>query len=239
MAEENEYLFKILFQQEGEQAVGNTGNAAEKTTQKLHGTKEAAVDLNESFKGLMETAVAAAGIFEGFSFMGESHDYYIKLQTAQAEIQASLKSTANAAGETTESLATSADALFHHSTYAKDNIEKMQSVLLSMPGITSKTFDSTSQAIIDMAAKTQGANADLAGSATQLGKALSDPEHEVTRLKISMPALTDAVVENVEALAKHGNILGAQKAILAAVQQSYGGSAQAALDAGGATGTDG
>jgi phage-related protein len=88
-------------------------------------------------------------------------------------------------------------------------------------------FNQTTAAALDMSAATGG---DLNGSISALGKALNDPEKGLKKLAKSGVVFTDQQKEQVKALVKSGDTLGAQKILLAGVQKQYAGSAAAAAD---------
>lgn len=234
--EGSEYLYKIVIQDDGTAALQKVGQGAEQAEKKMARAKDSSFQLGEGFKRLAETAIATAGIFEGFSFLGNSQDEYLSVKRAQAEIQASLRSTAEIAGVTNEQLSASEDKLFHHSEFTEQNIKNMQAVLLTFPSITKETFDSAQQAIADTAAKLYGSSADLKQVTIQIGKALQDPATGMTMLRREGVNFTKQQVTMAEQMVATGHAADAQRFMIAELTKEFGGSADAAFQASGAQG---
>src|ERR1700757_4471843 len=138
---ETKAVFQIQINENGEVAFTKLADGAVKFGQKAKQAKESAHELNGVFESLRNTMLGGFGAFEAISFGKESEDLYLNVKRADAEIQASLKSTNNAAGVTNEQLKEGAEGLYHHSEYAMDNIKRMQSVLLTFPKVAAGQFD--------------------------------------------------------------------------------------------------
>ncbi len=231
---ETKAVFQIQINENGEVAFTKLADGAVKFGQKAKQAKESAHELNGVFESLRNTMLGGFGAFEAISFGKESEDLYLNVKRADAEIQASLKSTNNAAGVTNEQLKEGAEGLYHHSEYAMDNIKRMQSVLLTFPKVAAGQFDEASQAIIDTAAKLGGKDANLQEMAVRIGKALQDPAHGMQMLAKEGVNFTKSQVKMVESLVAAGHQAEAQRYILHELETEFGGSAQAALTAGGA-----
>jgi hypothetical protein len=89
---------------------------------------------------------------------------------------------------------------------------------------TAGVFDRATAAAGDLAAAGFGT---LDSNAVQLGKALQDPTHGLTALARSGVTFTDAQKAQIKAMQKSGDLLGAQKVVLGAVEKQVGGTAQA------------
>lgn len=69
---------------------------------------------------------------------------------------------------------------------------------------------------------------DASGAAVQLGKALNDPVKGITALSKAGVSFTADQKEQIKALVEVGDVLGAQKIIIAELQKEFGGAAEAA-----------
>lgn len=98
------------------------------------------------------------------------------------------------------------------------------SALSSEVGRSSGMFDRATAAAHDLAAAGFG---DASSNAVQLGKALQDPIKGVTALAKSGVTFTAAEKEKIKALTESGDLLGAQKIVMAAVETQVGGVAAA------------
>lgn len=231
---ENKAVFSIQINENGEIAFTKLADGATKFEQKAKKAKESSHELNNTLQSLRNTMLAGFGAFEAISFGKESEEIYLKVKRADAEIQASLQSTANAAGVTNDQLKEGAEGLYKHSEFTLDNIKRMQSVLLTFPKVAAGQFDEASKAIIDTAAKLGGKDADLQGMAVRIGRALQDPAHGMTMLAREGVNFNKVQIKMVEGLVASGHAVEAQKYILHELETEFGGSAQAALTAGGA-----
>lgn len=86
-------------------------------------------------------------------------------------------------------------------------------------------FSQATELSLDMAT---AMGKDMQGAALQLGKALNDPVKGMQALTRSGVAFTAAQRDQVQALMEVGDLLGAQKVILAEVRKEFGGAAEAA-----------
>jgi len=89
---------------------------------------------------------------------------------------------------------------------------------------TAGIFDRATSAAADLAAAGFGS---LDSNAVQLGKALQDPTKGLTALARSGVTFTDQQKAQIAAMQKSGDLLGAQKIVLAAIESQVGGTAAA------------
>lgn len=177
--------------------------------------------------GLGAVAVGVAAIFK--TGIDEQSDFL----KGQAQLQAGLKSTGGAAGETVDHMENLASSIQDYSGQTDDSIVATESLLLTFTNIknqagkTNDVFDQTVKISADMAARMGG---DATSSAIQLGKALNDPTQGITALTRVGVSFTDGQKKQIAALQKSGNMLGAQKIILGELNKEFGGSAKAAGD---------
>ena len=86
-------------------------------------------------------------------------------------------------------------------------------------------FDQTTQAALDMST---ALGTDMSAAAIQLGKAINDPIKGVTALAKSGVSFTEQQRAQIKVLTESGDVLGAQKIVLAEVQKEFAGAAEAA-----------
>ena len=181
-----------------------------------------------SLKVLLAGVGVSFGIFQTYEYLKKSTEEAAKLKTAEDQVKTGLESTGHAAGISFEQIEKVNDAIYHSSNYAKADLMNMQSLLVTFPGITQKTYGQASQAIADMSART---GQDLKSTAIQVGKALQDPILGVTALRrvgVNMNEEQQKVIKN---LVDNGKTAEAQQLILNELTNEFGGSAKSAFDA--------
>ena len=146
-----------------------------------------------------------------------------------AQLAAGIKSTGNAANVAIPGLEALAKKIQAYSGQTDDSIVQTEALLLTFPKIKNagvdKIFDLTTIAAADMAARMGG---DASASAIRLGRALSDPVKGVTALTRVGVVFTAAQKDQITAMVKVGDVVGAQKIILGELNTEFGGSAKAA-----------
>jgi len=190
--------------------------------------------LSEKFKqtergfrnvGLAMTAVTA-GI--GLAIKG-AVDAAIESQKVARETEALIKTTGGAANVTAKEVQALSDALSLKIGVDDEAIQSSLNMLLTfkqvqnVAGEGNDIFNQAAATIQDMGAKFGNAEA----SAIQLGKALSNPIRGVTALQRVGINFTESQREQIKALVESGNVLDAQKIILAEIQSQVGGTAEA------------
>jgi len=158
-------------------------------------------------------------------FLGTTVKAASDLQSQLAQTNAVIKSTGGVAGETTDSVLKLATALSDTTRFSKDQVISAQNMLLTFRNIGQSTFPDATKAVLDMS---QALGQDTKSSAIQLGKALDDPVRGITALRRVGIQFSDAQETVIKKMAQTGNLLGAQKLILAEVTKEFGGSAVAA-----------
>ena len=163
-----------------------------------------------------------------FEMVREGHEAWERLETANSQLIAGIKSTGAAAGVTFEQLDEMSDKMSHSFKFTKDQIADMQAQVLTFPAITKATFDGSSQAIIDMATRTHRGLDEIA---IMVGKAMQDPERGITALRRVGVNFNDTQTEIIKTMVKTGHTAQAQTAILKELNVEFGGSAAAAAAA--------
>ena len=172
--------------------------------------------------GAAGAAAAAVGLAAG---LGLSVKEAMEAQQVQAQLEAVLKSTGGIAGVTAEQANKLATNLGNLTRFGDETVLSGENMLLTFTNIGKDVFPEATQTMLDMS---QALGQDVTASAMQLGKALNDPVQGVTALRRVGVQLTDAQEEQIKAMVESGDVMGAQKVILAELRKEFGGSAEAA-----------
>ncbi len=151
----------------------------------------------------------------------------IAFQNEQAQLTAVLRSTGEAAGYSQQQLNAMADSMSRASTVSAGEINQAQTNLLSFTGIVGEEFPRALQAAIDMASRT---GMSVTSAAETVGRALDVPSQGLAALSRQGFRFTEDQKELAKYLEKTGRSAEAQAIILEALEESYGGAAQAARD---------
>lgn len=154
---------------------------------------------------------------------------------------AAIRSTGGAANVTAKQVGDYAEALSNKIGVDDEAIQSASNLLLTFTKVRNETgrgndiFRRATGAIVDMTAAMNNGEVTeekMRGTTVQLGKALNDPIKGVTALGRAGVMFTKQQREQIETMVKSGNILGAQKMILAELSTQFGGAAAAGADAG-------
>jgi len=182
---------------------------------------------------VLETTMGALGVAAGgfatYKFLEGSVEAFNESAQASAQLDASLKSTGNAANLNREALDAQADAIMKTSLFDDDAITKTQGLLATFTGIKDKIYMEAVPAIADLATKMGG---DLQGATIQVGKALNDPIQGMTALRRVGVSFSESQQNVIKKLQETGHMAEAQKLVLAELAKEFGGSAAASALAG-------
>lgn len=145
-------------------------------------------------------------------------------EQSEAKLEAVLKATGNAAGFTGEQLKGMASDLQSVTTVGDETIIGAQAVLATFKEIKGDNFRDAMTAAMDMNAVVGG---DLQGNVMQLGKALNDPVAGISALTRVGVSFTEQQKQQIKTMAASGDVMGAQKLILAELNSEFGGAAEA------------
>jgi len=148
-------------------------------------------------------------------------------QNEQAQLAAVLKSTGEVAGFSQGKLNEMADALSRTSILSAGEINQAQTTLLAFTGIVGEEFPRALQAAIDMASRT---GMSVVSASETIGRALDIPSKGLAALSKQGFRFSEDQKKLAEYLESTGRTAEAQAMILAALEESYGGAAQAARD---------
>jgi hypothetical protein len=129
-----------------------------------------------------------------------------------------------------------AGALSHSTLFTDDAIQAHENLLLTFTNLKNGVgegndiFTQATKVSLDLA---QAMGTDASGGAIQLGKALNDPTAGISALTRVGVTFTDQQKKQIKTLQESGDLMGAQKIILAELNKEFGGSAEAAAKADG------
>jgi hypothetical protein len=145
--------------------------------------------------------------------------------------EAVIRSTGAAAKVTAAQMSDLAGSLSDLSGVDDEVIQSGENVLATFTSIRNEVgkgnniFDQATEAALNMSA---ALGTDLQASAIQVGKALNDPIKGVTALSKVGVSFTDQQREQIKAMVEAGDVMGAQKVILAELSKEFAGAAEAA-----------
>ena len=151
----------------------------------------------------------------------------VEAERVQAQLNAVLKSTKEAAGLSAEQLNSMADSLQRVTVFDDEAITGAQALLLTFTKIGGDVMPRAVETVLDMATAMGG---DLKSASLQLGKALNDPIKGVAALGEVGVQFTQDQKKLIESLVETGKVADAQKIILTELETQMGGSARAARD---------
>jgi hypothetical protein len=183
-----------------------------------------AAPLQAAFAGIA-TGVVAAKVK---SFFESSFSEATDAAKVTAQTGAVLKSTGEIAGVTAGHVENLAGKLSNLAAVDDEVIQQGENVLLTFTSIRNEAgkgndvFDRATEAALNMSA---ALGTDLQGSIIQVGKALQDPIAGLTALRRVGVSFSDSQKELIATLVQSGDLLGAQKIILAELEKEFGGAA--------------
>ncbi|MPS35002.1 MAG: hypothetical protein E2593_06870 [Stenotrophomonas sp.] len=151
----------------------------------------------------------------------------IDAQKEQAQLEAVLRSTGEAAGFNSMQLNRMADILAKTTTHSAGEITNAQTRLLSYSSIVGEQFPRALQMAIDQSVRL-GEN--IEHSAETIGKALEKPSEGVTALTKQGFKFEESQKRVMKRLEETGRLAESQKIVLDVMAESYDGAAQAARD---------
>ncbi|MFW2541535.1 phage tail length tape measure family protein [Primorskyibacter sp. 2E107] len=146
-------------------------------------------------------------------------------ERAVAAVSTALESMGDGAGYTLSQLEAMASALQEKSLYGDEAIlSRVTANLLTFGNISGDVFARAQQAALDLSARL---GQDLQSSAVMLGKALNDPVAGLSALSRVGVSFTEQQKEMIKAMAKAGDVAGAQTLMLEELERQYKGQAEA------------
>ncbi len=216
---------------------GDTSNL----TKSMKGLENDGKKLGDSLSGQSSILKTGLGVFTGNLITGASaaiagaigsavkaaSDY----QTLANKTEAVLKSTGNTANTSVKGIQALASSLESVSGVDEALIINSQNVLATFTKVKNSfgqgndIFDQGAKAALNMSS---ALGTDLQGATLQIGKALNDPIKGITALSRAGVSFTQQQKDQIKAMAASGDVMGAQKLILAELNTEFGGAAEAA-----------
>jgi len=141
-------------------------------------------------------------------------------ETAERRMEAVLRATGGAVGYTADQLKRMAAEFQDVLGIGDEEILRLQTVMLTFRNVTGEVFREAIELTADMAFVM---GTDARSAAIQLGKALNDPIQGVSALRRVGVSFTEQQKEQIRALQESGDLMGAQKIVLAELRQEFGG----------------
>lgn len=178
-----------------------------------------------------------AGVVGGVLALGaivdwgkQSVDALARIETISAQTASALQATGAEAWTTSGHIDALAKSLEATTASEAESIQEGANLLLTFKNIQNGVgegndiFDQTTTAMVDMA---RAMGTDASGGAIQLGKALNDPTNGITALTRVGVTFSDEQKTMIQSLQESGDMMGAQKIILAELNSEFGGSGAA------------
>jgi hypothetical protein len=185
-------------------------------------------DIGESSKKAFSTALKVGAAAGGALAVGLGGAIAAALSAEEsfAKLNSVIESTGGAAGVTVQEAQALADSLARVTRFSDEEIESVETLLLTFTKIGEETFPLATETVLNMGE----AFGSTDGAAIQLGKALNDPIAGVGALAEVGVSFTEEQKNMIEALVETGDIAGAQAVILDELAVEFGGMARAAGD---------
>ena len=231
MAQKRDLLFRFLGDSKDLQQASGKARGA------LGGVDKASGKANKGMSLLGKGAVALGGAFAAskiVSFMGNAVNRAEEMGSANAITAQLIEQTGGAANLTSGQIKDMNAQLALQTGIDKALIAQGSNVLLTFKNIADQAGEGN-----DIFARTQALMLDVAtvmgtdakSAAVQLGKALNDPAVGMSMLSRSGITFSKAQQQIVKDMVASGDLLGAQKFLLAEIESQFGGTAEASADA--------
>ena len=175
-------------------------------------------------------AIAGAAVAAFGGVIAKSAKDLARIEAINAQTAQTIKSMGNASNISASEVERLAGSLEALTATEAESIQEGANLLLTFKNISNQAgagndiFNQTTAIMVDLA-RAMGTNA--SGEAIRLGKALNDPVKGIAALTRVGVSFTQQQQDTIKALANSGDLLGAQKIILAELQAQFGGSGAA------------
>jgi hypothetical protein len=180
--------------------------------------------------GVIAGGLAAAGA-AAVAFGVSSVKAFAESEQVAAQTAAVIRSTGGAAKVTADEVGALALKVQQYSGISDEAVQSGANMLLTFKNIKNEAgagnaiFDQSVKILADMST---AMGTDMSSSAIQLGKALNDPIAGISALSRVGITFDEGQKKQIETMVEAGNVMGAQKIILAELESQFGGSAKAA-----------
>lgn len=145
-------------------------------------------------------------------------------ERALAQTEAVIESTGGAARRSVDDIVRLSQSLSELTSIDDEPIQEAANTLLTFREIAGQTFDEATAATLDLSV---AMDRDLRSSAVMVGRALNDPIRGMQALTRVGVQFDERQREWIEHLVESGDVMGAQRVILAELNAEFGGSAEA------------
>jgi hypothetical protein len=197
----------------------------------LNQAQQALNKIQGNFRNLGRNFVIAGAAFAGATaVITKSAQALSRIESINAQTAQTIKSMGNAANVSAGQVEELANKLEAMTATEAESIQEGANLLLTFRNISDQfgegndIFTQTTEIMVDMARVLKSSTTQ---EAIRLGKALNDPVRGLTALTKVGVSFTDQQREQVKALQESGDLLGAQKIILAELNAQFGGSGAA------------
>lgn len=207
-------------------SLNDVDGTTRRATQSTGGLKSSFTTLAGNAK-MLAGGAAIAGVALSARAMYEEMS---EAEAVGAQLDAVLKSTGGSANVTKAQVLALSEAVGRKAALDDEAVASGANLLLTFTKVRNeagKGNDVFSRAVGMTADLSRSFGKDLNMSAIMLGKALNDPIAGVSALSRVGVQFTDDQKATIEALVESGNVLGAQKLVLAELETQVGGSAEA------------
>lgn len=185
----------------------------------------------------MRRAFNFGAVVAGFQVLGQGINAVVaeanESERSFANLQAAVTATGGASGYTATQLSAMAGELSALTAIDDEAIQDGQAMLVTFKNIGQDVFPLATRAMLDMATAmsggTQPSAEALRGTSIQLGKALNDPIAGISALSRVGVSFTEQQKAQIKTMVESGNVMGAQKIILAELTSEFGGVAAARM----------
>jgi hypothetical protein len=175
-------------------------------------------------------AVAGVAIAAAGAMIAKNAQALARIERITAQTESVLKSTGTTANGTAKDIENLAGSLEALTATEAETIQQGANLLLTFKNIQNQAgagndiFNQTTAAMVDVA---RAMGTDASTEAIRLGKALNDPIKGIAALSRVGIQFTEDQRAQIKALQESGDLMGAQKIILAELQSQFGGSGAA------------
>lgn len=183
-----------------------------------------------AFGGMGGAMLVAGGFTAAIAGMKASLESLARIEVINKQTETVIKSMGNAAGVSAQHIFDLTGRLENMTATEAESIQQGANLLLTFgniknaAGAGNDVFDQTVTLMTDLG---RAMGQDSKTSAIQLGKALNDPIKGMTALSRVGVSFTADEKDKIKALQESGDMMGAQKVILNALQMQFGGSGAA------------
>lgn len=202
------------------------------------GGEKATRTLGQQLKSVFSPKnLAVAGVAGGIALAGaitaglaDAVRSLIDIERLNAQTDAVLRSTGGVANVTRQQIEDAAEAAESATTIQRESVQEAQNMLLTFTNVRNEVgagndiFTQGTEAVLDYSVAT---GTDAKNAAIQLGKALNDPIKGVGALSRVGITFSEDQKAMIASLVETGDLLGAQKIVLAELEKEFGGSAEA------------